>query len=232
MVDKTEPQVSASKTIRRARGGRKGKAVLAQTDNKATDKVEAKPIDEGVDEDSDSDSDTDSKQYNFRRLAKLLEPVPKLTSCNYYSWNAHIKSFLQSIPHAMKHLKGIHNKKHPKWSCSFDDALTNALHGTINTTGEYNVNYLILDIIREYHTFHQMFNSDAGKLIQEIRLIRTKSGLLGKPFADDILFSALQKCTIRHPVYKETVATIHQISFNALAIALSNRQSAMENTLS
>ncbi|SYW86286.1 uncharacterized protein UBRO2_06006 [Ustilago bromivora] len=210
MVDETEPQVGASETIRRARGGRKGKAVPAQTDNEATDEVEAEPIDEGVYEDSDSDSDTDSKQYNFRGLAKLLEPVPKLTSRNYYR--------------------------------------------------EYNNNYLILDIIREYHTFHQvwekiqngltnestavshqlaliaqlgdikMFNSDAGKLIQEIRLIWTESGLLGKPFADDILFSALQKCMICHPVYKETVTTIHQISFDALAIALSNRQSTVENT--
>ncbi|SPC61126.1 uncharacterized protein UHOD_11242 [Ustilago sp. UG-2017b] len=167
MVDKTEPQVGASETIRRARGGRKGKAVLAQTDNEATDKVEAKPIDEGVDEDSDSDSDTDSKQYNFRRLAKLLESVPKLTSRNYYSWNAHIKSFLQSIPHAMKHLEGIYNKKHPKWSRSFDDALTNALRGTINTTGEYNINYLILDIIREYHTFHQVWEKIQNGLTNE-----------------------------------------------------------------
>ncbi|SOV03332.1 uncharacterized protein UDID_18634 [Ustilago sp. UG-2017a] len=94
MVDETEPQVGASETIRRARGGRKGKAVPAWTDNEATDKIKAEPIDEGVDENSDSDSDIDSKQYNFHRLAKLLEPVPKLTSCNYYSWNAHIKSFL------------------------------------------------------------------------------------------------------------------------------------------
>ncbi|SOV03335.1 uncharacterized protein UDID_18637 [Ustilago sp. UG-2017a] len=154
----------------------------------------------------------------------------------------------------------IHNKKHPKWSHSFDDALTNVLLGTIDTTGEYNINYLILDIIREYHTFHQvwekiqnrltnestaisyqlaliaqlgdikMFNSDASKLIQEIKLIRTQSGLLGKPFAENTLFSALQKCMICHPVYKETVAIIHQISFNALAIALSNCQSTMENT--
>ncbi|KAJ1029114.1 hypothetical protein NDA18_002742 [Ustilago nuda] len=97
------------------------------------------------------------KQYNFRTLVKLLEPVPKLTSQSYYSWNVHIKSFLQSVPHAMKHLEGTYNKKHPKWNPVFDDALTNAVRGTIDTTGEYNTNYLILDIIREHHMFHQIW---------------------------------------------------------------------------
>ncbi|KAJ1586642.1 hypothetical protein NDA11_003437 [Ustilago hordei] len=124
---------------------------------------------------------------------------------------------------------------------------------------EHNVNYLVLDVIKEYLTFNQvwrkiengltneatktshrlalisqlndtkMFNSDARKLIQEIRSIQTESSLLGKPFADDTLFLALQKCTIRHPVYKETVATVHQIDFNALATALSIRQTAVES---
>lgn len=209
--------------------------------------------------DSDSDLDGDSKQYNFHTLAKLLEPVPKLTSHNYYSWSAHIKSFLRSVPHAMKHLEGAYNKKHTKWNHTFDDALINALRGTIDTIGEYNVNYLILDIIREYHTFHQvwkkietgltneatatscrlaliaqlgdikMFNTNTQKLIQEIRSIQTESSLLGKPFTDDALFSNLQKCTIRHPMYKETITTISQLNFNGLTTALIVRQSAIEN---
>ena len=136
----------------------------------------------------------------------------------------------------MKHLEGVYNKKHPKWSCMFNDVLTNALCGTVNTTREHNINYLILDIIREYHTFHQvwkkiesgltneatatscqlalitqlgdvkMFNSNAQKLIQENRAIQTESSLLGKPFSDNTLFSNLQKCTICHPTYKETIA--------------------------
>ncbi|KAJ1044256.1 hypothetical protein NDA10_006062 [Ustilago hordei] len=226
MTDNTEIQAGASK----AKGGRKGKVPQLS-----------------------------SKRYNFRTLVKLLEPVPKLTSQSYYSWNVHIKSFLQSVPHAMKHLEGTYDKNHPKWNCVFDDALTNAVHGTIDTTGEHNINYLILDIIREYHTFHQiwkkiengltneaiitscrialiaqlgklrMYNSNVWKLIQEIRTIQTESSLLGKPFADDTLFLTLQKCTICHPVYKEMVATISQLTFNALTTTLTIQQSAVEN---
>ncbi|SYW82374.1 related to RPN11 - 26S proteasome regulatory subunit [Ustilago bromivora] len=258
IVEETEPQAGASA---RPKGGRKGKTVQVRTDNKSTNENEPEAVDNEVDEEADSNSDFDSgnKKYNFCTLAKLLEPVLKLTSCSYYSWSAHIKSFLRSVPHTMKHLEGAYDKKHPKWSCTLDDALTNALHGTIDTTGKHNVNYLILDIIREYLTFHQvwrriengltnkatkmphrlalisqlgnikMFHSDARKLIQEIQSIQTESSLLGKPFADDTLFSALQKCMICHPVYKETVVTIHQIDFNTLALALSTRQTAVES---
>ncbi|SOV04489.1 uncharacterized protein UDID_17101 [Ustilago sp. UG-2017a] len=75
----------------------------------------------------------------------------------------------------------------------------------------------------------KMFHLDARKLIQEIRSIQTESSLLSKPFANDTLFSALQKCTIWHPVYKETVATVHQIDFNTLATALSIRQTTVES---
>ncbi|CCF53177.1 hypothetical protein NDA11_005892 [Ustilago hordei] len=258
MVEETETQAGASKAI----GGRKGKTTQPQvTNNKATNETETKVIDNDANEETDSNSDLNSggKQFNFHTLVKLLEPVPKLTSHNYYSWNAHIKSLLQCIPHAMKHLKGVYDKKHPKWNCTFDDALTNALCGTIDTTGEYNVNYLILNIIREPHTFHQvwkkiengltneatttscqialisqlgelrMFNSDAQKLIQEIRSIQTESSLLGKPFADDTLSLNLQKCTIHHPMYKETVTTINQLTFSALATALTIWQLAIEN---
>ena len=248
-------------TETRTKGSRKGKNTQVRVDNDATNENEPEAINNEADEDTDSDSDFDDgdKRYNFRTLAKLLEPVPKLTSRNYYSWSAHVKSFLRSVPHVMKHLEGMYDKKHPKWSRSLDDALINALHGTIDTTGEYNVNYLVLDVIKEYLTFNQvwrkiengltneatktshrlalisqlndtkMFHLDARKLIQEIRSIQTESSLLGKPFADDTLFSALQKCTIRHPVYKETVATVHQIDFNTLATALSIRQTAVES---
>ncbi|KAJ1595083.1 hypothetical protein NDA11_001543 [Ustilago hordei] len=74
-----------------------------------------------------------------------------------------------------------------------------------------------------------MYNSDAQKLIQEIRTIQMESSLLGKPFTDDTLFSNLQKCTIQHPMYKETITTVSQLSFSALATALSIWQSAIEN---
>ncbi|SPC65486.1 uncharacterized protein UHOD_11078 [Ustilago sp. UG-2017b] len=164
-------------TETRTKGSRKGKNTQVRVDNDATNKNEPEAIDNEADEDTDSDSDFDDgdKRYNFHTLAKLLEPMPKLMSRNYYSWNAHVKSFLRSVPHAMKHLEGTYDKKHPKWSRSLDDALINALHGTIDTTGEYN------------------------------------------------------KCTIWHPVYKETVATVHQIDFNTLTTALSIRQTAVES---
>ena len=258
MVEDTETQVSASM---RTKGGRKGKMTQVQADNDATNKNELEIINNKADEEANSDLDFDSgdKQYNFCTLAKLLEPVPKLTSCSYYSWSTHIKSFLQSIPHAMKHLEGVYDKKHLKWSHTLDDALTNALCGMIDTTREHNINYLVLDVIREYLTFHQvwrkiengltnnatktshrlalisqlgnikMFHLDARKLIQEIWSIQTKSSLLGKPFANDTLFSALQKCMIWHLVYKEMVTTIHQIDFNTLATALSSCQTTIES---
>ncbi|KAJ1019599.1 hypothetical protein NDA18_006077 [Ustilago nuda] len=258
MVEETKAQAVA----RKARGGRKGKAVqLRATDNEAANEPYTGVIDNDANEESNSDLDHDNngKQHNFRNLAKLLEPVPKLTLHNYYSWSAHIKSFPQCDPHAMKHLDGVYNKKHPKWNHTFDDALTNALRSTIDTTREFNFNYVILDIIREHHMFHnvwkkiengltneataisrrialiaqlgelRMYNSDVRKLIQEIRTIQTESSLLGKPFADDTLFSNLQKCTIQHPMYKETVATISQLSFSTLTTALSIRQLAIEN---
>ncbi|KAJ1576884.1 hypothetical protein NDA15_002307 [Ustilago hordei] len=137
-------------------------------------------------------------------------------------------------------LNNAYDKKHPKWNQMLDDALTNALHGTSDTTGKYNVNYLILGIIREYHTFYQvwkkiengdvkMFNSNAQKLIQEIRSIQMESSHLGKPFANNTLFLSLQKCTIHHPMYKETVTTINQLNFNALATALTTCQSAIKS---
>ncbi|KAJ1044626.1 hypothetical protein NDA10_001302 [Ustilago hordei] len=201
-------------TETRTKGGRKGKNTQVRVDNNATSENEPEAINDEADEDTDSDSDFDDG--NVRQETPEMEPL-------------------------------------------LDDALINALRGTIDTTGEHNVNYLVLDVIKEYLTFNQvwrkiengltneatktshrlalisqlndtkMFNSDARKLIQEIRSIQTESSLLGKPFADDTLFSALQKCTIRHPVYKETVATVHQIDFNALATALSIRQTAVES---
>ena len=133
------------------------------------------------------------------------------------------------------------------------------LRSTLDTEGEYNVLYLLLDISKNHLTCHQawkkiersltsevartsrriallaelnetkMFHADARKLIQEIRVIQTETSLLGAPFSNDALYSALQRCTIRHPVYKETVATVHQVSFDALATALTTRQSAIES---
>ncbi|KAJ1035012.1 hypothetical protein NDA18_000617 [Ustilago nuda] len=258
MVEDSKTQIGASTRIK---GGRKGKTTQVRADNDTTNKNELEAINNNTDKGAGSDSDFDNgnKRYNFCTLAKLLEPVPKLMSHNYYSWSAHMKSFLQSVPHAMKHLKGAYDKKHPKWSRSLNNTLINALCGTIDTTGEHNVNYLILDVTKEYLTFHQvwrkienrltnkatktshrlalilqlgdvkMFHSNARKLIQEIWSIQTKSSLLGKPFANDTLFSALQKCMIQHPVYKETVTTIHQIDFNTLATALSICQRAIES---
>ncbi|SYW74488.1 uncharacterized protein UHO2_01354 [Ustilago hordei] len=219
----------------RIKGSRKGKNTQVRVDNDAMNKNKLEVIDKEANKDTDSDSNFDDGD----------------------NWSTHMKSFLQSMPHAMKHLKGTYNKKHPKWSCSLDDALINALHGTINTTREHNVNYLVLDVIKEYLTFNQvwrkienslmneatkmshrlvlisqlndtkMFHLDARKLIQEIQSIQTESSLLGKPFANDTLFSALQKCMIWHLVYKEMVATIHQIDFNTLTTTLSNWQTTV-----
>ncbi|SOV03535.1 uncharacterized protein UDID_19083 [Ustilago sp. UG-2017a] len=148
MVQETEAQAVASKV----KGGRKGKATqLRVADNEATNESDTEAINNNADEetDSDSDHDNDGKQYNFCTLAKLLEPVPKLTSHNYYTYD----------------------KKHPKWNRTFNDALTNALRSTIDTTGEFNINYLILDIIREHHTFHNVWKKIENGLTNEATTI-------------------------------------------------------------
>ncbi|KAJ1042488.1 hypothetical protein NDA10_000703 [Ustilago hordei] len=234
MVEDAETQVGTST---RTKGGRKGKTTQVQANNDTTNKNELEVANNKADKEADSDSDFD----------------------NGNNWSVHVKSFLQSVPHAIKHLEGVYDKKHLKWSCTLNDALINALCRTIDTTREHNVNYLVLDVIKEYLTFHQvwrkienrlmnkatktshrlalisqldnikMFHSDARKLIQEIWSIQTESSLLGKLFAINTLFLALQKCMIQHLVYKETVATIHQIDFNTLATALSICQTTIES---
>ncbi|SOV08466.1 uncharacterized protein UDID_17401 [Ustilago sp. UG-2017a] len=139
MVQETEAQAVASKV----KGGRKGKATQPRVaDNEATNESDTEAIDDNADEetDSDSDHDNDGKQYNFHTLAKLLEPVPKLTSHNYYSWSAHIN--------------------------------------TIDTTGEFNINYLILDIIREHHTFHNVWKKIENGLTNEATAISRRIALI------------------------------------------------------
>ncbi|SOV06222.1 uncharacterized protein UDID_19483 [Ustilago sp. UG-2017a] len=208
MVQETEAQAVASKV----KGGRKGKATQPRVaDNEATNESDTEAIDDNANEetDSDLDHDNDGKQYNFRTLAKLLEPVPKLTSHNYYSWSTHIKSFLRCVPHAMKHLDGAYDKKHPKWNRTFDDALTNALCSTIDTTGEFNINYLILDIIREHHTFHNVWKKIENGLTNEATTISRRIALIA------------QLGELR--MYNS------DLSFSALATTLSIQQSAIEN---
>ncbi|CCF51066.1 hypothetical protein NDA11_006706 [Ustilago hordei] len=125
---------------------------------------------------------------------------------------------------------GTYDKKHPKWNCAFDDAMMNAVWKKIENglTNEATTTSCQIALIAQLGKL-RMFNSDAQKLIQEIRSIQTESSLLGKPFANDTLFSNLQKCTICHPMYKEMVATISQLTFNTLATALTIQQSAIEN---
>ncbi|KAJ1037299.1 hypothetical protein NDA14_000906 [Ustilago hordei] len=246
----------AGEMAKKTKGGRKGKVVQqVQIDDEATDSNETKfnEAEEG------SDSDDDNKRYNYRTLAKIMEAVPKLTLRNYYSWSTLIKATLRVIPHAIQHLEGTYNNNHPKWNRNFDDALAGVLCSTLDAEGEHNILYLLLDISKAYLTFHQtwkkiensltseatrisrriallaqlnevkMFNANAWKLVQDIRVMQTETSLLGAPFSDDAIYAALQRCTIQHLVYKETVATVHQVSFNALATALMMRQSAIES---
>ncbi|KAJ1572292.1 hypothetical protein NDA11_005796 [Ustilago hordei] len=83
-------------TEMRVKGSRKGKNTQVQVNNDAMNKNKPEAINNEADKDTNSNSDFDDgdKQYNFHTLAKLLEPVPKLMSCSYYSWSAHMKSFL------------------------------------------------------------------------------------------------------------------------------------------
>ncbi|SOV06118.1 uncharacterized protein UDID_19409 [Ustilago sp. UG-2017a] len=256
MAGEGDHQGSASEVAKRTKGGRKGKLVQqVQIDDEVTNgnETEFNEAEEG------SDTDNDKDWYDYRSIAKIAETVPKLTSRNYYSWSTLIKANLRVIPHAIRHLEGTYDSNHPKWNRTFDDALVGVIRSTLDTEGEHNILYLLLDISKTYLTFHQtwtkieksltseatrtsrqiallaqlneakMFNADAQKLIQEIRIMQTETSLLGAPFGDDAIYAALQRCTIKHPVYKETIATVHQVSFDALATALTVCQSAMES---
>ncbi|SPC67766.1 uncharacterized protein UHOD_12056 [Ustilago sp. UG-2017b] len=233
MAGESNHQASTGEAARRTKGGRRAE--------------------------EESDSDDDDDRYDYRTLAKILETVPKLMSRNYYSWSTLIKANLRVVPHATRHLEGKYDRSHLKWNRTFDNALVGFLRSTLNTKGEYNVLYLLLDISKNHLTFHQawkkiersltseaartsrqiallaqlneakMFHADAHKLIQEIRVMQTETSLLRAPFSDDTLYAVLQRCMIQHPFYKETVATVHQVSFDALATALTTFQYAMES---
>ncbi|SOV09160.1 uncharacterized protein UDID_19657 [Ustilago sp. UG-2017a] len=199
MAGEGDHQGSTSEVAKRMKGGRKGKLVQQV---QIDDEVTDGNETEFNEAEEGSDTDDDKDWCNYRTIAKIVETVPKLTSQNYYSWSTLIKANLRVIPHAIRHLEGTYDSNHPKWNRTFDDALLNEA---------------------------KMFNADAQKLIQEIRIMQTETSLLGAPFGDDAIYAALQWCTIKHPVYKETIATVHQVSFDALATALTVRQSAMES---
>ncbi|SYW76942.1 uncharacterized protein UHO2_05659 [Ustilago hordei] len=226
MAGDNDCQASSGEAARRTRKGKMPQQ--AQIDEEATNGNETEYFDN--EDEGGSESDNDDDQYDYCTLAKILETVPKLTSCNYYSWSTLIKANLRVVPHATQHLKGTYDKDHPKWNKTFDNALVGVLQSTLDTKGEYNVLYLLLDItlLTELNEA-KMFHTDARKLIQEIRVMQTETSLLGAPFSNDALYAMLQRCTIQHPVYKETVATVHQVSFDALATALTTCQSAMES---
>ncbi|CCF48983.1 hypothetical protein NDA11_000848 [Ustilago hordei] len=90
MVDDTDPQAGTSEAAKRSKRTKKVTIVQqTQTGNTANDDNE---IDDNPEDKSDDDDI--GKQYSFHTLSKLLEPVPKLTTQNHYSWSAHVKSFL------------------------------------------------------------------------------------------------------------------------------------------
>ncbi|KAJ1035243.1 hypothetical protein NDA18_000839 [Ustilago nuda] len=122
MVEENDPQSSTSEIIKRSKQG--GKKIITIRQAQAENVFNEGKADEELGSDSDDDDVGDC--YNFRTLAKLLEPVPKLTTQNYHSWSAHIRLFLRLVPHSMEHLEGAYNASHPRWSRTFDDALTNA----------------------------------------------------------------------------------------------------------
>ena len=97
------------------------------------------------------------------------------------------------MPHAMKHLEGTYDKKHPKWSHSLDDALTNTLHGTIDTTREHNVNYLVLDVFKEYLTFHQVWRKIENSLTNEATKISHRLALISQLSAIKMFHSNARK---------------------------------------
>jgi hypothetical protein len=154
----------AGETTKKTKGGRKGKVVQqVQIDDEATDgnKTEFNEAEEG------SDFDDDNERYDYRTLAKIVEAVPKLTSQNYYSWSTLIKATLRVVPHAIQHLEGTYDNNHPKWNRNFDDALAGVLRSTLDTEGEHNILYLLLDISKAYLTFHQTWKKIENGLTSE-----------------------------------------------------------------
>ncbi|CCF53696.1 conserved uncharacterized protein, partial [Ustilago hordei] len=117
-----------------------------------------------------------------KRGRKLLKPVPKLTSQNYYDWSTHVRSFLQSVPNAIENLEGTYNDDHLRWRQSFNLTLTNAVQGTINMASkkiekrlgsEATRNSGQLALITQLGDI-KMFHANARKLIQEIRAIQAE----------------------------------------------------------
>ncbi|KAJ1584580.1 hypothetical protein NDA11_002924 [Ustilago hordei] len=232
MAGDNDRQASTGGAAKRTRKGKTPQRV--QIDEEVTDGNETEYFDN--EDEGGSESDDDGDRYDHRTLAKILETVPKLTSRNYYSWSTLIKANLRVVPHATRHLEGTYDRNHPKWNRTFDNALVGVLRSTLDTEGEYNVLYLLLDISKNHLTCHQAWKkiersltSEAARTSRQIALIAELNET--KMFHADArkLIQEIRRCTIRHPVYKETVATVHQVSFDALAMALTTRQSAIES---
>lgn len=94
---------------------------------------------------------------------------------------------------------------------TFDNALTNALCSTINTTGEHNINYLLLDIISKYLTFHQVWKKIQNGLTNKATMI--SQGLHGRPWTS-IRRAVRTKCQIScHRVGVEDSGPAYEVQY-------------------
>ena len=164
MAGDNDRQASTGEAAKRTRKGKTPQRV--QIDEEVTDGNETEYFDN--EDEGGSESDDDSDRYDYRTLAKILETVPKLTSRNYYSWSTLIKANLRVVPHAIRHLEGTYDRNHPKWNRTFDNALVGVLRSTLDTEGEYNVLYLLLDISKNHLTCHQAWKKIERSLTSEV----------------------------------------------------------------
>ncbi|SOV03854.1 uncharacterized protein UDID_19339 [Ustilago sp. UG-2017a] len=222
MAGDNDRQASTGEAARRTRKGKMPQQV--QIDEEATDGNETEYFDN--EDEGGSESDDDDDRYDYRTLAKILETVPKLTSRNYYSWSTLIKANLRVVPHATRHLEGTYDRNHPKWNRTFDNALVGVLRSTLDTEGEYNVLYLLLDISKNHLTCHQAWKKIERSLTSKAARTSRRIALLAK-LNETKMFHADARKLIKE--IRETVATVHQVSFDALATALTTHQSAIES---
>ncbi|SOV03499.1 uncharacterized protein UDID_18688 [Ustilago sp. UG-2017a] len=149
MAGDNDRQASTGEAARRTRKGKTPQRV--QIDKEATDGNETKYFDN--EDEGGSESDDDDNRYDYRTLAKI------------WRWSP-----------SSRH--GTYDRNHPKWNRTFDNTLVGVLRSTLDTEGEYNVLYLLLDISKNHLTCHQAWKkiersltSEAARTSRQIALL-------------------------------------------------------------
>lgn len=208
---------------------------------------------------AEADASSKEKYTSPANMIKILESVTKLTTRNYRAWVINVMAALESIPHATAYSMGTIKPRSAKWKPHFDSAVRQAVLSTFSDEGTCSAAHLRLRYNTMRLTAHGLFikikeelssdieyhfqrraileeignikinQSDVGKLIDDIDRLNSESMALAEPLPDDLLYTALTRNTIRHPSYKDTVASTHATNYRQLCTVLRARQTALAN---